>query len=131
MPPLAAYSNRIMASTVKRDWDAMLKMEPEMPSIASSKRQRSTLRAVCRIASITEQKLHKREHSSLKQEVREWIGKLSPETDQHTSQVKNYGAGKLKDANWQLSTLAAELLVLRKRFIDLEAENRMLRQEAK
>lgn len=58
-------------------------------------------------------------------------GKLSPETDQHTSQVKSYGAGKLKDANWQLSTLATELLVLRKRVIDLEAENRMLRQEAK
>ncbi|MEH6736997.1 MAG: hypothetical protein V7695_00440 [Sulfitobacter sp.] len=69
----------------------MLKMESEMPSIASSKRRKFTLRAVCRIASIPEQTLYKRDHSSLKQEFREWIGKLSPETDQHTKQVKNNG----------------------------------------
>jgi cell division protein FtsB len=109
----------------------MLKMESEMPSVGSSKRAKITLRAVCRIAGVTEQTLHKKEHSSLNQEVREWIGKLSTETLKHTSHLKNNGAKKLKDANKQLSTLAAELLVLRKQVIGLEAENRKLRQEVK
>ncbi|WP_162617540.1 hypothetical protein [Yoonia maritima] len=109
----------------------MLKMEPEVPSASSTKRPKITLRAVCQVAGITEQTLHKKEHSLLKQEVREWIGKLSPEAVQHTSDLKNNGAKTLKIVNKQLSTLAAELLVLRKRAIDLEAENRKLRHEAK
>ena len=109
----------------------MLKMEAEMPSALSNNRPKITLRAVCQVAGITEQTLHKKEHSLLKKEVREWIAGLSSETAQDTSHLKNNGAKKLKDANKQLSTLAAELLVLRKRAIDLEAENRKLRQEAK
>jgi predicted Zn-dependent peptidase len=107
----------------------MLKMEPEMLSTPSSKRSKITLRAVCQVAGITEQTLHKKEHSLLKQEVRQWIDKLSPENVRYALDLKNNGAQKLKDANQQLSTLAAEILVLRKQAIDLEAANRRLRQK--
>lgn len=129
MSSLADYSSRTKASTVKRVRDAMLKMQSEVVSVDSSRRPKITLRAVCRVAGITEQALHKKEHSSLKQEVREWIGKLSPETVKHTLKMKYNKEIKLKDANRQLSTLAAELLVLRKRVIELEAENRKLAQK--
>ncbi len=88
---------------------AMLKMETDMPSASSNKRPRVTLRAVCNVAEITEQTLHKKEHSLLKQDVREWIVKLSSETVQHTPNLKKNAAKRLKDANKQLNTIAAEL----------------------
>ena len=131
MSSLADYSSRTKALTVERVRDAMLKMEAEIPFDSNNRRPKITLRAVCRKAEITEQTLHKKEHSTLKQEVREWIGKQSTGTVQHTSRIKNDGAVKLKDANRQLSALAAEVLVLRKRVIDLEADNRKLSQGAK
>lgn len=101
----------------------MKNIESEMSSDGRVGRPKLSMRAVCRVAGITEQTLHKMEHSSLKQEIRIWMSEHCQRTANDSVVVESRRAEKLKEVNGQLGGLAAELVALRKGIIDLEEEN--------